>query len=95
MVRSFHAPKVSGITFVVFKCFLPLLVGSRQPRLADQDRVKQAMFETPFLVPSPDYGRSSVVLEKAALSLRWLPKPIATSVDRERPYGLSCLRVGL
>lgn len=60
-VRTFHAPKVTEVAvddLDFFVLFLPLVWDTCQPRHAGQGRMKQAMFRTLFLVPSPGYGEA-------------------------------------
>ena len=78
-VRTFHVPKVTVVTEVVFffSSFGSTSMGPRQLQYAGQGEVRQAIFRVPFLSPSPGYGGSSAVLIRAASTLRWLPNSSA------------------
>lgn len=54
-VRTFHVPKVSGVT-EVFLVFRPRGWDPRLLRYAGQGVMKQAIFRAPFLAPSSCYG---------------------------------------
>ena len=65
-VRTFHVPKVIGVTLYLFllSLFRPQNWETRQPRLTSQVVVKQAIFGAPFLARSSCYGGEQCIPEE-------------------------------
>ena len=97
-VRAFHAPKVTEVNaddLDVFALFLPLVWDTCQLRHAGQRRMRQAMFRTLFLVPSPGYEGTQCCPKEGCFVDRGRPNSTAVLLTEERPYGLLRLRVEL